>query len=307
MSIPPNTKFLSTIANSSGLPVYRLNFTDKQVPRRIVQAFARECLTHIIFGEIDSEQMRQVAKAARVRLWTGGEQSDNDLDIFQAQSIYRHVVSQYNIDNFGRLLAETNEMSREYNDGSSILEISEKHKLSPYAIFKQVVKCDRKKLNYLAVGKIRATDVFTSQHDIEQYEIAQKYDFSSVAAQLKLAQDAQRREDNFVRILRQIGINFKTQRELFEEAMQQQTHPITPDVLLLSNVSINGVLVKWIDFKAYFGATIPFITSSLRKQYKKYAITFGHGIFAFEHGVVADLPNSVSVRALRDIIDEGTR
>ena len=303
MSVPPNTKFLSTIAGS----VFRLNFADKPISRQTVSAFMRACSSHIIFGEIDSEQLRQVAETAHVRIWSAGEQGERDLDVFQAQSIYRQVVLQYNIDNFGRLLAETDEMRREYDEGAAILEISEKHRLSPYAIFKRVVECDREKLKYLAMGKIQASDVFASPRDIEQYHIAQKYDYSSVAAQLKIAQDSQKREDNFVGVLRQIGIKFKTQSELFEEAMKQRTRPITPDVLFLSNVSVNGELVKWIDFKAYFGVSVPFIASSLRKQYKKYAKTFGHGLFAFEHGFVAGMSNAVSVRALRDIIDEGTR
>lgn len=308
-TVPPNAKFFSTVTSVGGLPLFHLNFVDTMVPRQIAQSFANACAQNIVFGEIDGVQLRAVAKIAHVKLWTVGAQTPDCLDIFQAQSIYRHVVSQYNIDNFARLATEANEMAREYDDGMSILDISAKHKLSPYAIFKVVIpsEINRQKLNYLAVGKIRATDVFTSARDIEQYEIAQKYDFSSVSAQLKLANESQAREDNFVKILRNIGIQLKTQSELFDEAMKAGNHPITPDVLFLNNVSVNGMRVKWIDFKAYFGGTIPFINTSLRKQYKKYAQTFGPGLFAFEHGFVAGLPNAISVRALRDIIDENTR
>jgi len=299
--------FATSIKYDDGEDGFALRFDDVPVVRAVAQRFIRECTREPEFGEIDGEQLRAVAKRAGVRIARAG--SRGDMDIFQAQSIFRHAVRQYNISNSWRIDNEGPAIDAEYARGASITEISRTHRLSPYAIFKHVIGASgRAKLAQLSTGGTHAVDVLGAR-DAEQYLIAQSYDFESVAVQLRMAEAADRREANFIRILHEdVGIELRTQEELFEEARKRGVKPITPDALFTSRVTINGKRAHWIDFKSYCGVDIPFIARKVEEQSAKYVRAFGPGAIVYEHGYVGTPPYwAVSARALRDVIDKGTR
>lgn len=64
--------------------------------------------------------------------------------------------------------------------------------------------------------------------------------------------------------LRQANVPFYT-----EEHMRTMGYPKTPDVCLLEPIAIDGVVIKWIESKAWFGDPISH-TAYLRDQYWPY-------------------------------------
>lgn len=64
--------------------------------------------------------------------------------------------------------------------------------------------------------------------------------------------------------LRQAKVPFYT-----EEHMRTMGYPKTPDVCLLEPIVIDGVVIKWIESKAWFGDPISH-TAYLRDQYWPY-------------------------------------
>lgn len=81
------------------------------------------------------------------------------------------------------------------------------------------------------------------------------------------------------------GVKYKTQEELVEEQIKTHGKPInTPDFLILSDLTINGVGIKWIDAKNFFGANAWMIRKSIQKQTKKYIDNWGQGAIVFSLG-----------------------
>lgn len=313
--------YSAPFTTSDGKPGIALRFDDKPISRAIWKRFSRVCQENISFGDIDAEQLLALMHRAKIKPLKG-------MDILQAQSLRRHSVRQYNISNTYRIENAIAKIARDYIAGRSILDISAQMKLSPYIIFRHVMdylESDaaatsgaipdterrfgmRNKINMLSLGKARAEDILNAR-DAEQYALVREFDFESIAVQLKMAADANRREANFISFLRDdLGIALKTQADLLEEAVKKGIRPITPDALFLSPVQINGRAAHWIDFKSYCGSSIPFLSRSTALQCAKYQDAFGPGFIVYEHGFV-EPPTcpSVSARALRDIIDQGTR
>lgn len=330
---PSGAFYSAPFTTSDGKTGIALRFDDKPISRAIWKRFSRVCQENISFGEIDAEQLLELMHRAKIDGPLKG------MDILQAQSLRRHSVRQYNISNTYRIENAIAQIARDYIAGRSILDISAQMKLSPYIIFRRVMdylepkvqrspnglesaeaiasaaipETERRsgmhdKINLLSLGKARAEDILNAR-DAEQYGLVREFDFESIAVQLKMAADANRREANFISFLRDdLGIALKTQADLLDEAVKKGVRPITPDALFLSPVQINGHIAHWIDFKSYCGSPIPFLSRSTALQCAKYQDAFGPGFIVYEHGYV-EPPTcpSVSARALRDIIDQGTR
>lgn len=305
-------------------PGVSLQFIDKLISQVIFKRFRKVCLENMEFGEITSEKLKGLLAKAHLCLLDSpiiASPADErpaecslkreGLDIFQAQSIRRHTICQYNISNAWRITQDLDKLAGDYASGAPLLEISRRAVLSPFAIFRGImsrkIQGAKEKLSLLSLGKVRPEDVL-DERDAKEFRIAQDYDYESVAVQMKMAKGANMREDNFVRFLRDdLGIKLKTQSELYEEAMKSGKKPVTPDVLFESPVIIYGERARWIDFKSYCGAPIPYLLRSTVEQAKKYEKTFGPGFIVYEHGLVAGLPYpAISARGLRDIIDKGT-
>lgn len=301
-----------------------LRFDDEPISIATYRKYVLTCTQNLLFGEIDATTIKELLDKAKISL----RESPScckvtevnpvarvahmpGLDIFQAQSIHRHVVCQYNISNSYRLKKICPELTQGYASGASIQQLSQSYRLSPFNIFKCIAEhIDAFKpnsLHLLALGKIQPEDVLNPR-DAQEYRYAEKFDSNSIAVQLKIARIAAIREANFVNFLRNgLGISLRTQEELFEEAKDEGKQPITPDALFDSKVIINGRKAKWIDFKAYFGTHVNFLLKSTIAQSRKYTDAFGPGAIVYEYGCLPDMPFwSVSARSLVDIIDEGT-
>lgn len=285
-----------------------LRFDDIPISRGIFRRFMNACLDDISFGEITGAELHELMKKAGV---------EGKMDIMQAQSIRRHSIRQYNITNTFRVQNSIADIARDYEGGRGLLEISARLRLSPFIIFRHLMNHleevgarsgMRNKLELLSLGRVRPEDVLTPR-DAEQYLAVREFDFESVSVQMKIAEISGRKEANFIAFLRDdLGIQLKTQEQLFAEATREGVRPVTPDALFLSPVEINGRPARWIDFKSYCGSPVPFLARSTAAQCKKYEATYGPGFMVYEYGFVEPaICPSVSARALQDIIDNGTK
>ena len=59
---------------------------------------------------------------------------------------------------------------------------------------------------------------------------------------------------------------------------------ITPDLLLLDDVRINGIPCAWIDAKHFFGAALGFPRKKTQKQVDRYVAEYGYGAVVYRHG-----------------------
>lgn len=296
-----------------------LRFDDEPVTLSTYKKFVRACLKNLTFGEIDASKIKELIAQAGIGLRdspsccrvTDVKPAQNvlrrpGLDIFQAQSIHRHVLCQYNISSTSRLKSICGDLSRAYASGVGVLQLSQYHRLSPFNIFKCVCAIESSVLAHITTGRLHAEDVLL-ERDAREYRIAERSDSNSVAVQMKVARAAALRESNFIKFLRDdLGISLRTQDELFKAAMERGERPITPDALFDSEVIINGTPAKWVDFKAYFGTDIDFLRRSTIAQARKYNEAFGSGVIVYEYGHLPNLPfRAVSARSLVDVIDEG--
>ena len=64
---------------------------------------------------------------------------------------------------------------------------------------------------------------------------------------------------------------------------------ITPDLLMIDDVRINGVPCAWIDAKHFFGADLKFPRKKTQKQVDRYVAEYGHGAIVYRHGFCGGL------------------
>ena len=64
---------------------------------------------------------------------------------------------------------------------------------------------------------------------------------------------------------------------------------MTPDILFLDHVEINGQPVAWIDAKQFYGADEGFQRKKMLKQMMRYINEWGSGAIVFRHGFSENL------------------
>lgn len=87
-------------------------------------------------------------------------------------------------------------------------------------------------------------------------------------------------EEKLVNYLNKLGV-----AHLDEPAMRRMGYARTPDTVLLEPLAINGLIVKWIESKAWF-ADPPSHATYLRDQYWPYYNRFGPGLVIYWFGYV---------------------
>ena len=63
---------------------------------------------------------------------------------------------------------------------------------------------------------------------------------------------------------------------------------MTPDILFLDHVEINGQPVAWIDAKHFYGADVGFQRKKMSKQMMRYINEWGSGAIVFRHWILRE-------------------
>jgi hypothetical protein len=171
------------------------------------------------------------------------------------------------------------------NNDLNILELSEKIKISPMNIVRQLLT--ELKIPIGSVEKFNIPD-----NILNQINIARKYDISSDLNAADTKNRAQEYEDKVCNFLRKKEIKFITEDELRHKQILEIGRPyLTPDILLKEPIFINTsdsnpTKIYWIDAKNYTLYYNNLVISGLKKQAIKYTNYFGPGAMVFGGGFV---------------------
>ena len=124
-----------------------------------------------------------------------------------------------------------------------------------------------------------------NKRDREQFELAESVDRVSSVNQTETQTAAEVFEEILCSYFESVGVRFRRQEELLREQTKQEGRAIiTPDLLLLDDVRINGVPCAWIDAKHFFGADLKFPKKKTQKQVDRYVAEYGQGALVYRHG-----------------------
>jgi hypothetical protein len=173
----------------------------------------------------------------------------------------------------------------DFKHGKSIVELSKKYDYAPMAIVRQFLMkhTNKKRVKELLrnPNKIQDNKLKNSVKNINKNEL----DVFVTVDQEQSAKFAEEFEVTLGEFLTANGVEFRTQEDLAAEQVEKYGRAInTPDFLIVSDLSINGKKINWIDAKNFYGANAFMIRFSVKKQMKKYIKEWGHGAVVFSLG-----------------------
>ncbi|KAG7399977.1 hypothetical protein PHYBOEH_007497 [Phytophthora boehmeriae] len=187
--------------------------------------------------------------------------------------------------NTHRVRRDKKKITEEYDSGRSLIELSNLHNYPPVSLMRVILRNKGKtqleiknalsnpmdKLSKRDQRELRRATEYDSIHKSDPFIGSPKYNADSL----------ERAIEHF---LKAKGIRLKTQEELCNDQVAKHgRRVISPDILLLDPVVINGVPIRWIDAKNYYGAHIVskrLISTQLANYVKEWgpgAIVFGMG------------------------------
>jgi len=188
-----------------------------------------------------------------------------------------------------KLMRRANELSRRYNTGESVLALSKRFDAPPVNTFRAI-------LTGRGWTKTRIKDTLNknpsklNKRDLEQFKLAESVDRVSSVDQSDTQSAAEVFEDILCDYFDSLGVRFRRQEELLaEQKVTEGRAIITPDLLMLDDVRINGVPCAWIDAKHFFGADLKFPRKKTQKQVDRYVAEYGQGAIVYRHGFCGGL------------------
>jgi hypothetical protein len=187
-----------------------------------------------------------------------------------------------------RLQTLTPKLSKMYEAGDNILNLASDNNLSPIKLLHSILmpKYSPSKLLDVFNNVADPRDLLT-QIDYDSLRLVLANDISCpvlVDAEHAIAAD---NEKLFIDYFRESGIKFYEQEELVTQQKAKYGRAIiTPDILFIDPVYINGIRVYWLEYKNYVGTEIDFLYSSNIEQASKYYKEWGRGAICYKYGVV---------------------
>ena len=226
------------------------------------------------FGFLPEERVQEIAAKLDGMPITLEQALSLRAALNQEKSVYSH----------SKLMRRSNELSRRYDSGESVIALSKRFDAPPVNTFRAI-------LTGRGWTKTRIKDTLNknpsklNKRDREQFELAESVDRVSSVNQTETQTAAEVFEEILCSYFESVGIRFRRQEELLKEQTKQEGRAIiTPDLLLLDDVRINGVPCAWIDAKHFFGADLKFPKKKTQKQVDRYVAEYGQGALVFRHG-----------------------
>ena len=230
------------------------------------------------FGWLDDDRVDEIAAFAEPLSISADQALSLRSALLQQKTVYGHQAMQ----NRGR------QIHRDYKQGMSVVELSKKYDFPPMNIFRQILSekgWSKSKIK----ESVRAPSRF-SERERKEFEAAEEADRVSNVDQ----SETHLRADVFETILadwfEEQGVRLRRQPELVKEQTTQIGGPkLTPDILFLDHVEINGQPVAWIDAKHFYGSDVGFQRKKMLKQMMRYINEWGSGAIVFRHGFSENL------------------
>ncbi|KAG1711751.1 hypothetical protein DVH05_008994 [Phytophthora capsici] len=187
--------------------------------------------------------------------------------------------------NTHRVRRDRKTICQEYDSGRSLIELSTVHNYPPVSLMRVILRAKGKSQAEIKNSLARPAEKLSKR---DQYELRKATEYDSIHRSDPLIgapkYNADSLEQAIEHFLKAKGIRLKTQSELCnDQLVSHGRRVISPDILLLDPVIINGVPIRWIDAKNYYGAHIVskrLISTQLAKYVKEWgpgAIVFGMG------------------------------
>ena len=225
------------------------------------------------FGFLPEEKVQQIAKKIEKL----------DITLEQSLSLRSALNQEKSVYSHGRLMSRANELKRRYDSGESVLSLSTRFDAPPVNVFRAILTGRGWSKN-----KIKETLKAPSkmnQRDRDQFQLAESADRVSSVNQSETQNAAEVFEDILCDYFSSLDIRFRRQEDLLDEQKKSEGRAIiTPDLLLLDDVRINGIPCAWIDAKHFFGADLRFPRKKTQKQVDRYVNEYGQGAIVYRHG-----------------------
>ena len=230
------------------------------------------------FGWLDDDRVDEIAHFAEPLSISADQALSLRSALLQQKTVYGHQAMR----NRGR------QIYRDYKQGMTVVELSKKYDFPPMNIFRQILSekgWSKSKIK----ESVRAPSKF-SERERKEFDAAEEADRVSNVDQ----SETHLRADAFETILadwfEEQGVRLRRQPELVKEQSAEIGRPkVTPDILFLDHVEINGQPVAWIDAKHFYGADVGFQRKKMLKQMMRYINEWGSGAIVFRHGFSENL------------------
>ncbi len=217
---------------------------------------------------------------------------EGHVSLEQAIAIRNVVIKDKIVKNYAQVNKNMPKIVARYDKGESVVALSRVFDFPPLSLLRGVLLhkgvCSTKLYSVFSNKTDAAT--LLAGRDLREYKQAEKEDAESTFNQQQAAAVAARNEAAFVAYIQSLGINLRTQESLTQEQMSEHGRAVlTPDILFLDDVYINGEKVMWIDYKDYVGTSIRLLLASNRAQAAKYKERWGLGALCYHQSFIADV------------------
>ena len=226
------------------------------------------------FGFLEEERVQDIASKL----------DSLPISLEQALSLRAALNQEKSVYSHSKLMRRSNELSRRYDSGESVISLSKRFDAPPVNTFRAI-------LSGRGWTKTRIKETLNknpsklNDRDREQFELAESVDRVSSVNQTETQKAAEVFEDILCNHFSSLGVRFRRQEELLsEQTLSEGRAIITPDLLLLDDVRINGTPCAWIDAKHFFGADLKFPKKKTQKQVDRYVAEYGQGAIVYRHG-----------------------
>lgn len=207
-----------------------------------------------------------------------------NITLEQALSLRAALNQEKSVFSHGRLMRRSNELRRRYDQGESVLSLSKRFDAPPVNTFRAILTGRGWSKNKIKES-LKSPQSRLKQRDYEQFQLAEEADRVSSVNQSETQSAAEIFEEILCSHFTQLGVRYRKQGDLeVEQKKSEGRAVITPDLLLLDDVRINGIPCAWIDAKHFFGAALGFPRKKTQKQVDRYVAEYGYGAVVYRHG-----------------------
>jgi hypothetical protein len=225
------------------------------------------------FGWLEEDRVTEIAKKI----------DKYPISLEQALSLRSALNQEKSVYSHGRIMSRSNELKRRYDAGQGIISLSTKFDAPPVNTFRAI-------LTGRGWTKTRIKETLKNpsklnDRDKKEFQLAEQHDKVSSVNQSETQSAAEIFEDILCNYFSSLGVRFRRQEDLLKEQKELEGRAIiTPDLLFLDDVRINGIPCAWIDAKHFFGADLKFPKKKTQKQVDRYVNEYGHGGIVYRHG-----------------------
>lgn len=223
--------------------------------------------------------------------------SGHNINLEKALSIQHTYAKAKIIRIYYTIPRKVNNMVRDYKSSGNIMNISYKYDVPPLIAIRYIFEHLGMDQNIIKVILNNTpqqlatmnTEPLTST-DIEQFTIAYNNDIESRKNRDEAALAANNAEKKFVNYFRSLGIQLHDENELSAAQIVENGRAVlTPDILFIDDVFINGTKIAWIDFKNYSCLDVAFLQKNNRAQAEKYYNKWGGGALCYRYSYLNDI------------------